>query len=134
MPIHFHTPTADYGLSLDGLQGGSSFQVFAVAAGTTYNMLGEDLAGAGATAAANCFTGPAQIVAAAGGAGNLRLNCQTGLAAHADRFVIVAIQEVGGNNVTVLDSNGAAIGTGAVLNAGGSVFIYTNNTWYQANS
>ena len=133
MPIHFHTPTADYGLSLDGLQGGGSFQVMAVN-GATYNMLGEDLAGPGATPAANCFTGPAQIIAVAGGAANLRLNCQTGLAAHADRFVIVAVQEVGGNPVTVLDSNGAAVGTGAVLNAGGSVFIYTNNTWYQANS
>ena len=128
MPILLHTPTADYGLSTEGLAGIRNVTTVNALVGNTYNIIGEDTAVAGTTAAADCYSGPNFIIVAAAGAANLRLSCETGLAAHFNRSKYVTVTEISGNNITVLDSNGAAISGGTVLNAGSAAFCYTATT------
>ncbi|MAG27389.1 hypothetical protein CMI47_17800 [Candidatus Pacearchaeota archaeon] len=130
MPILLHTPTADYGLSTEGLAGIRNVTTINAGVGLTYNINGEDTAVAGSIPAANCYSGPNFIIVAAAGAATLRLSCETGLPAHLNRSKYVTVSEVGGNNLTVVDSNGAAISGGTVINAGSCAFCYTGTTWF----
>ena len=130
MPILLHTPTADYGLSTEGLAGIRNVTTFAAVNPLVYNIIGEDTALAASIPPANCYSGPNFIIIAAGGAVTLRLSCEAGLAAHLNRSKYVTVSEIVGNNVTVLDSNGAAISGGTVVNAGSTAFCFNGTTWF----
>ena len=145
MAIHVHTPTADYGLTSAclGSSLGNQFGrvVFYASTGAgTYNALGQDTALAGSLAPADCYIGPDVILAdAAAGAINQRLSCQAGLAGHSNRAKLVVVLNVGAaNNVTVLDSNGAAIGPNAgtsnvLAPSVSAVFIFNGTQWMALN-